>query len=360
MEALQQSMAQMAQAIQQLAQQQAVHQAQQQGQPQAAIHNHEQLVDIPLRPTPYTPSQDWRLWRGRFEIYAQAQDLQPEQQRRMLVGRLGDAALATIVSRDPTLNIPYAEMMDILEARFAEPQGSHQSRIKFNAIKQESQENLDDYITRLRLAANNAYPGAAPAAHLAAEPAPQPAVPEVMAITPEVREHIILDKFISGIINLKIKEHLLTRTYANSQEALVDARRLELAQKECRPNHQLLLVKTSKCFHCGKLGHHQAECRQFAQQQRQSYMAQQKTNSHLVTCFYCGRQGHRQADCRKLVSDQKQKQRISGNAWGTGKNPVSGPTNHNWGLNSYKASNNTGVNNHDAHYQMGHHAGLPQ
>lgn len=224
-----------------------------------------------LKPSPFTPDQDFGLWLTRFEAYSKDQAANIDQKKRLLIGRLGDVALQSVYCIDPKLENSYEEIVKILKERFIEPDGDCHARMRFQNTTQKASETLDEYLTRVRVAAQHAFPAA----------------------TANFLDEMVLDRFIMGLNSLRLKETMMGRTYRTPSEAVLDAKRLFAAHETCNRNKPIMNIETNETISDRKIS--QLE-RTIAQ------LSQQIKDRNRPVCSYCQRPGHRWSDCRSRLN----------------------------------------------------------
>ncbi|XP_042142995.1 uncharacterized protein LOC121833629 [Ixodes scapularis] len=233
--------------------------------------------------------ENWKLYQIRFQACLDVAKITAEADKRnLLIASIGPKTfklLYSLIQPQSFLETPYQELLKKLEEHFAPKKFKEFERAKLFSARQEENETIKDFITRLRsILINCDYESEADARSSSLLTAFIVGLRDT-----RVRARLVLEKDLTLDVALRLAESTLT--------AEAESRRLD------RGDHAALLVEkvkpsTSapvKCFRCGNTNHSESSCR-----------------FRTESCNACGKRGHiakvcRSAERHKTAGKKKEK-----------------------------------------------------
>lgn len=220
-------------------------------------------------------SKEWKLWKQQYEYFevATGLDKKPENiQFATFMSAVGYSAIQIYNSLPASANITLKQVKEKFDLYFSPKLNITFERYKFHKILQNDGETIDEYVTRLRLQAQNCE-------------------------FEQLKDSILRDQLILGIKNDSVRTKLLSEDIT-LEKAIKICQATELAQKQTAEIHSeheknVCLVqktdnkKTFDCRNCGK-NHAVRSCPAF-----------------LHVCKICKKKNHFERMCKRNVNKQR-------------------------------------------------------
>lgn len=206
------------------------------------------------------PDEDFLVFRHHIDQVIRLNQYTDEQARLALASAMKGRAAAAVMDIDPLhAAATYPKLMGAYEGRFLPAASSQMARMKFDAARQGSHEDVLDFHARLRTLHNKAYPNSAD-------------------------EVILIRRFSIGLRRKEVRTQVMRGQPATYQQAL------EMAQNE---TSVIQMVKVSELGTAAS-GVEPMEIGALSPEAKAK-----------LECYYCGNRGHIKADCRGFKKDQE-------------------------------------------------------
>jgi hypothetical protein len=231
-----------------------------------------------------TASNEWRHWKITFDNFLAALGENAPNKLHALINFVSPRVY------DYITNVDYEEAIHKLEELYIQPKNEIYARHMLSSREQKPDETIDKYIQVLRTMARDC---------------------NFLAVSADAhRDEALLGAFISGINSTTIRQRLLENKTLSLDQALVQARCLEIAQRnsesfsttpytsaaangtsstddvEKMPStiqieDPISAAVSQKCYFCGRLKHSRSSC-----------------PAKSATCHTCGKVGHFSNVCK--------------------------------------------------------------
>ena len=217
---------------------------------------------------------EWNRWKKMFQNLMVAEDIKGTKRKLAMLITHGGEDMAVLVDNVADRNEPgvgfsvslvenneYTKTLVKLDDFFAEKAPSFAVVERFRALKQGTSEDVKSFSLKLKEA--------------------------VKACNYQDEDRMLLEQFLRGIRDIKIKNRLLIRQHASFEEALVQAETEEAANKtteDIKSETEINYVAASDalCYFCKRTGHVAPSCT--------------KLKEHV--CGKCHKKGHSGKYCR--------------------------------------------------------------
>lgn len=251
----------------------------------------------PPSPFVFTSPGEWTTWIQTYEDYAFATGLRSasdETQVRTLLYCMGPQArtvLASLGVPAPETQ-PFAAVKERLTQHFVHPANEIYESRRFHRRTQQPGETVDAFFTELRTLIRRCNYN-----------------------SPEIEDRLVRDKFVVGLLDEKLSDQLCRSTRLTADEALLQARQHEDAERErasrsaqaaaalnvdatkkrtpssapsSRARNRQQRLDNAVCGNCGRSAHDRKDC-----------------PARKATCNFCKKQGHFAEVCRAKKRKEK-------------------------------------------------------
>ena len=226
-----------------------------------------QIPAVPsFKPTgePSTVSQRWTKWRKSFEYFVIASGVRNQERKRALLLHLVGPATQDIYETLTDDDQSYDSTIEALEQHFSITKNVPFERSKFHQAKQQQNESVEQYITRLR----------------------------TLSLYCEYQDNNdqIRDQFIASCSSTKLRKRLLTESQLTLEKILEIGRARESAQHQ---SNEMETAENSDHQHINAFNKNYTSSKRFQQQRRTT------SNHPPKECIRCGARGHSGQECRR-------------------------------------------------------------
>lgn len=173
----------------------------------ARLQNELNVAQRVPRPNKYVPTQDFALWMQQFTGYCEAAHIPEDQRKQALLSLLDfNTAFKAVANLELADDLPYAEFVEQLEARFDENRTAQDYKTEFQSRNQKDGESIEDYSDVLKELMRKSYP-LLPAAQ---------------------RDELVKDRFLKGIrVPARVLESVLLQAPETLQDAIRRVRQVK-------------------------------------------------------------------------------------------------------------------------------------
>jgi transposase InsO family protein len=235
-----------------------------------------------LKPERFDGGTDtsWPHWKKTFENFLSSFDTKPTEEQKL---HLLTNFMATTAYNHISECTTYADAIDILAGVYDKRTNEIFARHKLATLKQSLDENIDQFLQNLKLAAKDCH---------------------FKAVTSEeYRSEAIRDAFITGLRSPVIRQRLLENDSLSLDDAVRLARALDTAQRNSE------VYATSNAFVSGvtasiQMASSTPQCASLDKEHGPEIPDKEQYNCNSVVgaisrrkCFFCGRSYHRREQC---------------------------------------------------------------
>ena len=173
-------------------------------------------------------SKDYILFRERVELFFETNEVPEDKRCKIFLSSISECVYGLIHDRlfpDLPKTKSLSEVLEVLDSHYLAVTNKRAERYKFNQIRQESGEPLEEFVARIRESAARCDFG-----HWAKETVTSVSI--AAKVKQQVLEDRILDCFVMGLSNAHIQQQLLEQDANSLKEAYEKARTLQMAQQE--------------------------------------------------------------------------------------------------------------------------------
>ena len=215
-------------------------------------------------------SQDWSHWLRTFQNFLATLGVEPSEKLNILINFVAPTIYEFIKEEQD-----FDGALKTLTNLYVKPKNSIFARHLLASEKQKSEENLDQFLQRLKLLSTDC---------------------DFKDVTADIcRSEAIRDAFITGMNSAFIRQRLLENVSLDLQSAFDQARTLELAQKNSAlyANHDRLYQNAAT--QPADSDHDSQVSVNALYKKRNQVHA--RTSNPSEQCFFCGLTRHRRAEC---------------------------------------------------------------
>lgn len=177
---------------------------------------------------PYTPGTDFDSYEDRINQFFVVNNIKEDKKTALFITISGEAMyeiLKSLTHPEKPSTKPYADLIKLVQGHFTPKRNKRAERYRFYKAAQETSETLSEFIIRLKSLAQTCKFGDFLDAEVGEE---------VGKYKLKILDEALTDRFITGLRNEKIKQHLFNDDAADFEKCCQKALQFEMVEKESR------------------------------------------------------------------------------------------------------------------------------